>query len=863
MVRAWIQMLFIAGGCLLVTFVHGASPAVVAGDVSAAVLASDGRVLTWGLDDSGVLGSGRLLIQSTFAEIPGLNLGAGVSQDMVAATSHVVLVDAQGRVWGWGDNTSGQLGDGTSLSRTRPAQITGISDVRAVAAAYDASIFLKSDGSVWSTVAPTGEIKQVKGLAAAISVAAGATHGVALKSDGTVWTWGINYNGALGNGSATVSFSDPLQANQVPGISGATAIAAGYYNTFAVLADGTVRGWGINDFGQLLDGTTTTRYAPVLLAGLDDVKQISIKSGQMYALKRDGTVWNWGSTGQTLPTRNSGPSGVIWIEANAGDGYLALTADGTLWAQGSNRYGEFGDGTTSYRAFATPVQGIPTPAAFVAGWGNTVLVRTDGTVWVAGSNAHGQSGLETNLYRSTPTTIPGLDGVVAFSTGGSSTYPCTVALTGDGKVWGWGAGQCLGTSEDQSSPVTLPAFAGAVAVSVGMNSTMALQSDGSVWMQGSNSFGQRGNGSTAFSAPGTVPGLADVASITAGSNFNFAITRDGTLWAWGKNDRGQLGDGTTTDRYQPVAVGPGFRSVTAGAMHVLAVKSDGTLWAWGWNGYGQVGDGTETTRTSPVQIGTGFQTVGAGVYYSAALKTDGSLWGWGSNGAGAPGTGAGVDTNVPLQIGTGYIAFAVGKGGAQSDYIVALKADGTVWAWGANPYGQLGDGTFVGHAGPATVVNEAVTGVLDLISDVANSIPGSAAPKIVLEARRLGGIAGLTLGSNVYFGAIDLGALAGTFSADGPYKVFVAAMVPAGISGILAGLYLLSRDGWSYYNGGPLREYVTNATLDATQHAFVSIVENADLRGLIGTRIFVGYGTSDDEMLATGRYREIYAVQLE
>ena len=211
-------------------------------------------------------------------------------------------------------------------------------------------------------------------------------------------------------------------------------------------------------------------------------------------------------------------------------------------------------------------------------------------------------------------------------------------------------------------------------------------------------------------------------------------------------------------------------------------------------------------------------------------------------------------------VGIGFAGVAAG-----SSHTLGIKTDGGLWAWGANYWGQLGTGLYSDASTPQLVVNDSVTGVLDLNPSVPNTIPVSAIPKLILEARRMGGLISLTLGANVYFGSIDLGALAaGGFAAGGPYKVYVAAIVPAGIAGVPAGVYLLdSNRNWSYYAGGPLREYVSNATLDQTQHYFVSILDSVDLSGLIGARLLVGYGSDDQEMLVAQRYREIFVVQPE
>jgi C1A family cysteine protease len=184
-------------------------------------------------------------------------------------------------------------------------------------------------------------------------------------------------------------------------------------------------------------------------------------------------------------------------------------------------------------------------------------------------------------------------------------------------------------------------------------------------------------------------------TIAAGYRHTLAIKSDGSLWAWGSNDFGQLGDGTNTDRNAPVQVGTAkdWAAVSAGETHTVALKADGSLWAWGSNDHGgQLGDGTDTNRNIPVRVGNAadWAAVSAGWGHTVALKTDGSLWAWGLNSSGQLGDDTDTNRNVPVRVGNAADWTAVLAGGYHN---LALKADGSLWAWGYNGYGQLGDGT--------------------------------------------------------------------------------------------------------------------------------------------------------------------------
>jgi alpha-tubulin suppressor-like RCC1 family protein len=338
-------------------------------------------------------------------------------------------------------------------------------------------------------------------------------------------------------------------------------------------------------------------------------------------------------------------------------------------------------------------------------------------------------------------------------------YAHSVVIKTDGSLWAWGnnmMGQLGdGTTEDKLVPTRIGTDTDWAVVSAGGGHNAALKTDGSLWAWGRNEQGQLGDGTTENKLVPTQIGsdtdwimVAAISGQSLNESNTIALKTDGSLWAWGFNGDGMLGDGTTEDKLVPTRIGTdtdwayvvhhwqrqclaitikingslwicGARDeygafldklhigtdtdLVIGAFgigHFLGIKADGSLWAFGVNNDGELGDGTTEPKSVLTQIGadTDWVDVTAGFYnepqqilnsYSIAIKSDGSLWAWGYNGHGELGDGTTTGKYVPTRIGTDNDWARV----AAAYCTIAIKTDGSLWAWGYNQWGQIGDGT--------------------------------------------------------------------------------------------------------------------------------------------------------------------------
>jgi uncharacterized repeat protein (TIGR01451 family) len=436
--------------------VSGISTAVSidAGNNHACASLTDGTVKCWGNNFTGQLGDGTTKQSSTPVFVAGITSSLGIT----AGNGHSCAVQGDGTVKCWGDNQSGQIGIGSVANPNVPQPVNGVdlvTDVSIAKSSYYHACAVLANGTVdcWGNNyygqlgnGVTSSVQSlysgqslVTGIVNAMSISAGVTHTCALLADGTIKCWGSNLYGQLGNGSLVAS-STPVT---VAGISTAVAVKSGGYHTCALLSDGTVRCWGYNNYGQLGNGSYTNSSVPVALMGIVTAAQ-NIDAGEYHscALLTDRTLSCWGSnaysqigTGTNFTVGSySTPVAVIdistAIQVSAGSSHTcALLMDGTIKCWGINFQGELGNGTSGY-FMTNPTPGLVSGITTAVSIANTCAVLADGTVSCWGLNYNGTYYVVNNV----PVPMSGVANAVGVRKG--SKFYCVTFAGGVVNCWG-------------------------------------------------------------------------------------------------------------------------------------------------------------------------------------------------------------------------------------------------------------------------------------------------------------------------------------------------------------------------------------------------------------------------------------------
>lgn len=636
----------------------------------------------------------------------------------VVVNSHVVYLKGNGSVWALGNNSAGQLGDGSTTTRTIPAQVA--TGVKAIAVGSAHTLLLKVDGSVWAagqnggyqfgTGSQASSSVFVQIASAATQIAASDSRSALLRADGSLWVAGnlgsnsykvwtrlasglpspattaiANVSAVSTYGAAVINWSPVLGSTGYEILRGtstdpaaATSLARDLalpYYTDSTGTSGTdyyyfVRSntpAGTTPLSAPISGRKGAGFAPVIIQQPADKSAYSFVQLSVQAEADPLPSYRW----QELPV-----GATVWQDIVSGASYSGPNTDTLrLFSFNSTRSGtrlrcivSNAVGITTSREATVTATAQPTTVSLQP---STSITAKQGEVVSIVGYASGQN-LRFQWNRNGQA-IAGKDtSAITFVALPETQGPYTLTVTGDG-------GTVVSLPVEV---VTVPAPA-VTGLAAGLNFSVLLMADGSVRGMGRNDQRQLGFGLTSgrIDPPVSTKTTYPVFATSTGPRHSLYVDTNGGISAGGSNTYGQL-LGSTTVGFPQVF---GSAAVAAGGNHSVFIKTDASAWAAGLNDSGQLGDGTTTNRTTAVQVLTGVIDAAAGESHSLFIKSDRTLWTVGNNTYGQLGSGGTTSRSTPQQVDTGVLAAAAG-----AHYSLYLKTDGTLWGMGQNINGEFG-----------------------------------------------------------------------------------------------------------------------------------------------------------------------------
>ncbi len=566
-----------------------------AGGVNTCAVTAQDKVACWGSNQFGQLGTGTLIDASVPAEVQSLS---GIVE-LSVGLSATCIINNQGISKCWGANTNGQLGNGSLIGSTTPVDVTSLTNAKSISVGNNTVCAITALNGVacWgrgtngqlgnAAILDSMTAVSVTGLTGVTQLATGPYHSCAVTTSGAVKCWGRANSGTLGNGDfQTPSFATP---QDVLGVTGATAVTLGFDTSCVVTTTGGVKCWGTNTLGQL-----GSRQARIDIAGLSSIREVA--NGQSHS--------------------------------------CALTSTGTVKCWGFNSFGALGNGTVGgYTATGVDVLGVTGATQISVGTNHSCALVSMGKVKCWGQNLFAQvAGNNALSNHPTAVELSGLSGVKQVAAAGEST--CAITATDTVKCWGGNfTGQLgIGNKDDVMVPSDVVGLTGVTQISSRYRHVCALTDLGEVRCWGFNSSGQAGDGTVVDNATATaVAGLTGVKKISVGDAQSCAVTANDTVKCWGE---GPLGNNTDVNSSVPVDVLSlaGVKSIAVGRSHSCALTSTGVVKCWGETSSGEFGKKLPTQVFVPAD-GVGFEgteqlSVGVGV--TNTIRTNGGVRQFGS-----------------------------------------------------------------------------------------------------------------------------------------------------------------------------------------------------------------------------------------
>lgn len=745
-------------------------------------LDSDGKLWTWGYNGEGQIGltNEQLGIDGYQADpicistldIQGNILYGKKIQKIATNNQHSAVIDSEGKLYTFGYNDYGQLGNGFDTYNSRNSE-------------YNKSKCLNDINTNLSNVKFA-------------EVATGYSHTIALDSEGRVWTWGQNSNGQLGfdydigNSSSRVNTPTCISENTSSSLYGIKIkqISAGLYHSMAIDEEGKVWTWGNNNSKQLGDGTTTSTYDPICLSNIMGNKLYGKKITKVLAghymsmiIDEEGKIWTCGSSsnGQLGQVEISvgGPADIQCInndirliakDISLGQNFcLALDSNNDIWSWGSSQNGASG---FSSGYMIPPVKLYGKTEKLNPLYNQALNSISD----LAGENVTGNlindetsniiSNVKTKKTASAITMILDEEGKI-YTYGKNNSYGILgdgtteeraeaicindkfndelieeiIYLSNDlavvkdkkGYIWLWGSNQYgklgIGTTNITSSSYPVKQEYKVKSANVYGNTVLIVNENDELYMWGQNNYGQCGTNESNVVSPTHVDGLY-VKQILSYANTIIVLDNENRLWTWGQNSYGQCGTGGTANKITPGKVSDSEgniitvdKVISKGTTNIVQ-DTEGRIWAWGQNSYGQCGTGNKVSVLTPTQINESnglivkeVMTAVTSTSMHIVKDTENKIWTWGYNGSGLCGTGDNVNVLQPTCISTetdfqGVNIIEI----TNNAYIITAKdEEGKIWTWGKNDYGQCGTGAEETYCKPKCL--NSVSGIEDVRFD--------------------------------------------------------------------------------------------------------------------------------------------------
>ena len=683
------------------------------------ILRADGTVWSTGYNQYGELGTGDTEERKIFTQVKGPN-GEGILENIVQITTGYYTgyaLTTNGEVYGWGSNRYGELGQGSKSDDPvlYPTKMKKVSNIIQISSGAEYIVMLDAEGKVWGTgYNGNGQLgignttlqtlpQQMTSISGIKEISAKSNNTYMLTEGGYVEGVGYNYYSQLGDGSSTDRTTAVYTKNTSNKyVSDAKHISAGENSVFISRkkdSEGNPQGMyviGRNDYGQLFTGNTTRAYYATEVEKEKDILTMALTEGQTgLIVDTKGNVYTVGYNGQgqigngtyenttekvfiSQVKLNTTPKVINYKKA----GDTGEKIEYTVTAGFNLLYEEVEKGECEYKTQDDQIATVDDKGV--------VTATGTGTTYIKVYNK------QNDCYAAVKVQVNGEQGRTAAKIVGGGNH--FVALKANGEVWTWGYngyGQLgIGNTETKNRPTKTNIYNSkdetqstyAIDVAAGYSHTLVLKSDGTVWAAGYNEYGQLGDSSTTNTSEFVqVTGIPEkVIAITAGGHSSYALTESGKVYGWGYNYEGQLGRGSTSQN-NPNATPQKMQKVSniiqmsAGDNHIVMLDADGTVWSTGHNYYGQLGTNNKTNYSIPQQMRTGTTT---------------------------------VLNNIK-------------KVSAGSLHTLALAENGTVYSLGYNYYGQLGTRNTTNYMLPVTMVDSkgnTVTGVKDIEANGYTSI---------------------------------------------------------------------------------------------------------------------------------------------